>query len=159
MADARFQQTVDRQKWAALALGVITAIAVPLLVNAERSIVLIHILYYLGRWCWIVAFMGLGHAYLNSNSPLLRYASEASYPFYILHFLINSIVAYYVVRWNASIAIKYLAINIITIPTILVVYEVLVKRTNITRFLFGMKPKVKVNSQARTDLKPVSERQ
>ncbi|MBN2390204.1 MAG: acyltransferase family protein [Anaerolineae bacterium] len=157
MADARFQQTMDRQKWAALAVGVITAIAVPLLLNANVSIVLIHILYYLGRWCWIVAFVGLGHAYLNSNSSLLRYASEASYPFYILHFLINTIVAYYVVRWNTPIAIKYLAITIITIPTILAVYEVLVKRTNVTRFLFGMKPKRKVKSQARTDLKPISD--
>ena len=141
MGDARFQQTVDRQKWVALAIGVTTAIVVPLMLNADGSIVLIHILYYLGRWCWIMAFMGLGHTYLNNNSPHLRYASEASYPFYILHFLINTIVAYYVVRWNTSIAIKYLMINIITIPTILAVYEVLVKRTNITRFLFGMKPK------------------
>jgi glucan biosynthesis protein C len=157
MGDVRFQQVIDRQKWIALAIGVITAIAVPLLLDANGSIVLIHILYYLGRWCWIVAFVGLGHTYLNSNSPLLRYASEASYPFYILHFLINTIVAYYVVRWNTPIAIKYLAITIITIPAILVVYEVLVKRTNITRFLFGMKPKLKVKSQARTGLKPISD--
>ncbi|HNT75909.1 MAG TPA: acyltransferase family protein [Anaerolineae bacterium] len=141
MADARFQQTVDRQKWAALTIAVIAAFAVPLLLDVDGSIVLIHILYYLGRWCWIVAFVGLGHAYLNSNSPHLRYASEASYPFYILHFLINTVVAYYVVRWNTPIVIKYLAINIITIPTILVIYEVLVKRTNIARFLFGMKQK------------------
>lgn len=141
MSDTRLQEAMDRQKWAALIIGALTTIGVPMLYYAGGNRIIVHALYYVGRWSWVMALVGLAHTYLNATTPLLRYANEASYPFYILHFVINTMVAYFVVRWNTSILVKYLALNLITIPLILAVYEILVKRTNVTRFLFGMKPK------------------
>jgi glucan biosynthesis protein C len=103
--------------------------------------VLIHILYYFSRWCWLIAILGFGRRWLSRGGRLLSYLSEASYPFYILHMPINTIVGYFVIRWPVGIAVKYLVINVVTILATYAVYEVLVKRTQVTRFLFGMKPK------------------
>ena len=36
-------------------------------------------------WMWILTALGFGRQYLNTNSPALRYATNAVYPSYILH--------------------------------------------------------------------------
>jgi glucan biosynthesis protein C len=103
--------------------------------------VLIHILYYFSRWCWLIAILGFGRRWLSRGGRLLSYLSEASYPLYILHVPINTIVGYFVIQWPVGIAVKYLVINFVTILMTYAVYEVLVRRTSVTRFLFGMTPK------------------
>jgi hypothetical protein len=35
-------------------------------------------------WIWVLALLGAGHASLNADRPIVRYAGEASYPFSIL---------------------------------------------------------------------------
>ena len=71
----------------------------------------------------------------------MRYLSEASYPFYILHMPVNTIVGYFVIQWPVTIAVKFLVINVLTILATYVVYEVAIKRIGVMRFLFGMKPR------------------
>jgi peptidoglycan/LPS O-acetylase OafA/YrhL len=100
--------------------------------------------------CWLIAFLGLGYRYLNVTSKVLRYATQAAYPFYILHLPVNTLVGYFVIQWNASIAVKYLVINVFTIALTLAVYDAFVKRTAVTRFLFGMKPLAKVQTPRST---------
>jgi glucan biosynthesis protein C len=140
-ADARFQNVVDRHRVSALALGVIFTAAFHVLASVGGNRVLIHILYYFSRWCWLVALLGFGRRWLGRGSRLLSYLSGASYPFYILHMPINTIVGYFIIQWPVGIAVKYLVINAVTILATYAVYEVLVRRTSVTRFLFGMKPK------------------
>ena len=103
--------------------------------------VLVHLVYYFSRWCWLVAILGLGRRYLNVNNRSLRYASEASYPFYLLHFLVNTAIAHHVVRWDVGVAVKYLVITIATVLVTYAVYDLLLKRTRVPRFLFGMRRK------------------
>ncbi|WP_346770329.1 hypothetical protein [Streptomyces sp. Z423-1] len=47
--------------------------------------------------------------------------------------------AYGVVGWHAPMAVKYVVIVAASLAVILVVYEVGVRRTRVTRFLFGMR--------------------
>ena len=68
-------------------------------------------------------------------------AGQASYPIYILHQTVIVIIGYYVVQWNTGILIKYVTILVGAIVVSTIVYELLVKRTNVTRFLFGMRLK------------------
>jgi len=139
MGDARFQQAMDRHKWIALATGIVAALAIWPLVYAGGNVVIIHLLYYLGRWSWIVALCGLAHTCLNRNHAFLRYANDISYPFYILHFLANTLAGYFVVCWQAtSIAVKYLVINLATFAGLFLMIEG-ARRTSVTRFLLGMK--------------------
>ena len=148
VADARFQDILENHAVGAAGLGVVATVPIVYLISGkpapQHSLtpVVIHLVYYLSRWCWLVAILGLGRRYLNFNNGILRYASEASYPFYILHFLINTVVGTCVVQWNAGIGVKYLAINGVTILVTYAVYDLVVKRMSVTRILFGMKPRM-----------------
>lgn len=94
-------------------------------------------------WCWIITILGFGSRFLNFNNRFLGYASEAVLPFYILHQTIIIIVGFYVVQWGLAIAPKYFIIVALSLVGIMVIYELLVRRINVLRFLFGMRLKKK----------------
>jgi glucan biosynthesis protein C len=90
-------------------------------------------------WCWIVAFLGIGSRFLNYSNNFLRYANEAVLPFYILHQPIILSIGYFVVQWDLPIIAKYFIIASTSFMAIMVLYELLVRRINVLRFLFGMR--------------------
>ena len=92
-------------------------------------------------WSWIVSFLGFGSRFLNYSNKFLIYANEAVLPFYILHQPIILVVGFFVVQWNISILAKYSFITITSFIMIMAVYELLVRRINVLRFLFGMRLK------------------
>jgi hypothetical protein len=67
--------------------------------------------------------------------------AEAALPFYILHQTVIIAAGYYVVQWNAGIAVKFAAIASAGFAGSLLIYEVLIRRVGALRFLFGMKPR------------------
>jgi surface polysaccharide O-acyltransferase-like enzyme len=111
------------------------------------------LLQHFCQWMWVVALLGVGQHFLNANSRLLHYTSEAAYPFYIWHLPVNTLVAYFVIQLPASIGVKYVVINLLTVGLTLVIYEVVVKRFGLARLLFGMKPKQKLSGEAVRPLK------
>ncbi|HEY8417723.1 MAG TPA: hypothetical protein VIK93_06775, partial [Limnochordales bacterium] len=94
----------------------------------------------LNGWAWVIALLGFAHTHLNFPHPVLRYASEAAYPFYILHQTVLVAVGWLVVRWPLGVAMKWAIISAVGGAATLAVYEVLVRRSRVLRFLFGMKP-------------------
>ncbi len=88
---------------------------------------------------WIGGFIGLCEKYLNFKNAWLDYATQAVLPFYILHQLFLLLIGYYVVQWEVTALIKFLIIAGITFIAIMSVYEFLVRRIGVLRFLFGMK--------------------
>jgi len=93
--------------------------------------------------CWIIAILGFGSRYLNFNNKFLGYANESVLPFYILHQTIILIIGFFVVQWSMGIAPKYFIIATTSFVAIMAIYELLVRRINILRFLFGMRLKKK----------------
>ncbi len=91
-------------------------------------------------WCWLIAIIGIGSLLLNFTNRLLKYASDAVLPVYILHQTIIVTLGYFVIQWDAAIASKYFFIVIAALIGSLGIYEV-VRRTSVTRFLFGIKTK------------------
>jgi len=91
-------------------------------------------------WCWVIALLGLGQRYLTFNNRILQYAAQASYPVYLLHQTVLVAIAFYVVQWNLGIAEKFLIISTASLVVTIVLYELLIKRINIVRFCFGLKP-------------------
>jgi hypothetical protein len=81
--------------------------------------------------------------YLNFNHKVLAYGNEAVLPFYILHQTIILLVGRFVIRWEIGILPKYLIIAVVSFPLIMTLYELLVRRFNVVRFFFGMRPKRK----------------
>ncbi|MFC2029192.1 acyltransferase family protein [Chloroflexota bacterium] len=127
--------------------------------------VLFRFLKGLAGWFWVVAIMGLAAGMGRKRSrgeaepardpqptpsaaprkPSLMdrvagYAGEAQLPFYVLHMTPIVIIGFYVVQGQAGPLVKYLAIVLCTLVVTLVVYDIAVRRTRLTRFLFGMKP-------------------
>nr|WP_221378083.1 acyltransferase [Actinoplanes polyasparticus] len=107
-------------------------------------------------WCWLVAILGLldrgpeKAATPSENAGPRRsvavqerrtyaYLATAALPLYILHQPIVVTVAYFAVRWNAPMLVKYLAIVALSFAIMFAVYDLLVRRTAPTRFLFGVR--------------------
>ena len=93
----------------------------------------------LHTWCWILAVLALAKKFLSGTNRFLKYAGQASYPFYILHFVLMLTVGYFVVQWRLRLAAEFLVLSALTFATTLGSYELVVKQTRVTRFLFGMK--------------------
>ena len=144
-SDARFGRAIDKQAWYALAAGVVLLVIIVYMDETKTQIGFYNsvsgILDVFSRWIWIIAFLGLGHRFLNWTNRVLSYLSEAIYPIYILHYLILGLIGYYIAGLGWPVELKYLTILSLTVAATLLAYEFLVKRTNVTRFLFGMKPK------------------
>lgn len=148
-SSTKILETIKKSARTALAIGIVTStIIIWFSLNESispgtHSSTLFYVIAYLTRginsWSWIVAIIGLSSQFLNRNNKFLVYASEAVLPFYILHQTVIISVGYYVVQWNIGIAPKYLIISSISFLLIMALYELLVRRFNILRFLFGMK--------------------
>jgi hypothetical protein len=149
-SDKWFEQIIERKILTALAVGILcfAFMALMCLVGGEKleihpSWSWLSVLYSLIRtlnvWAWILFFTGVGVKFLNRPNAFYGYAVEIILPFYILHYAVIRFVTYYVVRWHTDITVKFLSLGIISFIMTIVLYEVIVRRLNIMRFLFGMK--------------------
>ena len=87
--------------------------------------------------------LSLAAKYLNFNHKVLACGNEAVLPFYIFHQTIILWVGWFVIRWNIGIGPKYLIIALVSFALIMALYDLLVRRFNMMRFFFGMRPKKK----------------
>lgn len=92
---------------------------------------------------WLLAVLGYGRILFNKPGKFLTYANESVYPFYILHQTIIIAAAYYICALDIGLTAKFFSLNIITFAGCFLLYEYLIKRVNILRPLFGLKPKNK----------------
>jgi hypothetical protein len=141
-SDLKFGLIIEKQRTAALITGVCTTAIGFFLIKSGSSLPgwLIAILRVLNAWAWLIAILGFGSRYLNFSNRFLKYANEAVLPFYVLHQTVILAIGFYVVQFNMSIGAKFLVIVISSFITIIALYDLLVKRINVLRFLFGMKP-------------------
>jgi hypothetical protein len=142
-SDKRFQGAVDKLTWIALAYGILDA-GINVIFPPDKFApwtwqwMTLGFMYQMGRWMLTLAVLGLGRRFLNRTSNLLRYASEAAMPFYLLHMTFSVITGYFVVQLNQPVWIKYPMIVLIATGLTIIAYE-FIRRWNITRWLFGMK--------------------
>ena len=103
--------------------------------------VLFQITWSITSWSAVVFVLNIGARYLNRYHKFLTYGNEAVLPFYLFHQTIILCVGWYVIRWNMGILVKLLIIAVVSFPLIMILYELFVRRFNIVRFFFGMRPK------------------
>lgn len=102
-------------------------------------------LWGLTAWMWMFTAIGYGKQYLNRKHESLAYINQAAYPFYILHQTIIMFIVFYVVRWNEAVLTKYFFTAILSLLISLLMFHLVIRPYQITRFLFGMKPTNKDN--------------
>ena len=168
--DPRFEAALRRSRWPALAVGCAAtgallawagALSVP---DAGLSGVPAgwSALQGLAGWAWIAAITGFAGSLAarragrppDTPAPTLaarrvrwgraaRYANEAVLPFYLLHEPVIVAAAWLIVRWPAPVPAKYAVLVSVSFAATLGLYEALVRRFRLTRFLSGMKPRIK----------------
>jgi glucans biosynthesis protein C len=143
----RLQASIQRLRWLSLPIGLILVGCSIFLLTLEAGpafgtwgYALGWGVRALGSWCCVLAAMGFGMKYLNFSTPVLSYANEAVLPFYILHQTVLLSVGYFVVQWPIPDLFKWAIILLASLAIIMVIYEFLIRRFNVMRFLFGMKP-------------------
>jgi glucan biosynthesis protein C len=149
-ADDRFRAAMRRDAVpAAVAGGVLFLASGPALLAAGDDpftdytplALVARVLFGAAGWCWIVAILGLLDRRPTAGREPARwylYLVVAALPLYVLHQPIVVAVAYFVVRWEAPIVVKYLLLVAAALTLTLAAYE-LIRRTPVTRFLLGMR--------------------
>jgi peptidoglycan/LPS O-acetylase OafA/YrhL len=146
VSDERLQESIRKLRWVSLSIGlalvigfvtVYSQIADPDIISP--ILILAGAMRAFGGWICVLAFFGLGKQYLTTRTLRLDYANEAVLPFYILHQTVLVGVGYIVLQWGVPDALEWAIVVVISFAVIMVVYEYLVRRWNVMRFLFGMK--------------------
>lgn len=144
-ADGRFIETMARYRRRHLALGA-----------TGVGVMTVYLLFFLSpgynpgymayravamftMWCWVLTLFGYGKVYLNFTNAALRYFTPAVLPFYILHQTVLLILGHYLLPLHLNMWLEYLLLCVLTLVLSLAVYDLFIKRTPVTRFLFGMK--------------------
>jgi glucan biosynthesis protein C len=125
----RIGGSIQRLRWFSFA-GVIAATILFFITQEHGDLV---------AWFVILACLGFARQHLNFPSPFLGYANQAVLPFYILHQPVLVLVGFFVVQWQIPDPLKYPLIALPSFMLIMGLYELLVRRFNLLRFLFGMK--------------------
>jgi len=154
-ADDRFTDSIKRHGWVCLALWIVVfwvgggllTFVLEFDPSPGHGFSLLYAVWQT-LWsiiCWssVVFILSLGAKYLNFTNKTLVYSNEAVLPFFIFHQTIILIVGWFVIRWNIGILPKYLIIAVVSFALIMALYELLVRRFNVVRFFFGMRPKKK----------------
>jgi glucans biosynthesis protein C len=101
---------------------------------------------------WIFALVGYARAIVTGPSRTLTYATQAVYPFYIVHQTITVMIVYYVIPWQIGVWPKLLMVTTGTFAGSWLFFEI-VRRIGILRPLFGLKSAAKMKSASPDTLK------
>lgn len=142
------QRRVQQQRWISLGAGALCLLALLALWTSKGDPIFgtaryaqVFGIFGIGSWCWILAFFGFGSKYLKRSTRFLTYANQAVLPFYIMHQTVLLIIGYYVTRWQIPDLLKFVVISGSSFILIAIFYEFVIRRINVLRILFGMKPR------------------
>jgi glucan biosynthesis protein C len=169
-ADAGIGESFERHWRLALTLGVVLFVAAgPVFAAAsahgdpftgtDQLSMAFRLLKSVDGWLWVVAILGLArnrtarrpdaaapstsvdrHDRVSRMRRLGAYANDAVLPFYVLHETVIVVIAYYVLDWKIGAGAQFLLISLMSLATTLALYDLGVRRTPVTRWLFGLKP-------------------
>ena len=97
----------------------------------------------LNVWLWLATILGFAKRYLNFATTWLAWANQAVLPFYILHLPVIVISAFFLLTWNIPVLAKFLLIALVSFVIIIGLYQGVIRRLLLLRFVFGMKAREK----------------
>jgi glucans biosynthesis protein C len=150
-SNPRFGEAIQRQGKLALYLGIggfLVTIALwcagllgPWANSPDYSMgcLLFQVLASWNTWCWLIVILYVGNKYLNVKNNLLSYGGGASFPFYLLHFPVVVIAAYYVLPFHLNLIAAFVCISACAFLGTLALTDLLFMRLRGARMLFGSK--------------------
>lgn len=152
LAAPRFESAIQKQGKLALCVG-ITSFLILLaayfagvlsswehISNYSVGYILYQLLRSIITWSWMIFVLYFGARFLNFSNKVIDYANEAVLPFYVLHHPVIVVIAFFTLRWDINIGVKFLIVSTAALIATLVLYDLFIRRINVSRWLFGMKP-------------------
>lgn len=103
------------------------------------STTVLQIINSLIAWLFVFGISGLFLKYGNSPTKRMRYLSDASYWFYLIHLPFALILSGMIASWEINAFLKFTFVLIVTFLICLISYHFLVRNTFIGQFLNGQK--------------------
>ncbi len=107
----------------------------------------------LNTMAWLFAIVGYAHRYLVARPPFLQVATEAVYPFYILHQTVTVIVVYMLLGAGVAPWTGFVLAVIGTFAGTAAIYAGLVRPFAWVRPLFGLRTAYSSSSRPSPDVK------
>ena len=92
-------------------------------------------------WLWVVVALSYAARYLQFENSVLRYFKPRSYAVYLVHQPVLVVLAAPVLYSAGPVGARWVALSLATAAITLAVYELVIKRSNAARFLFGVAPR------------------
>jgi surface polysaccharide O-acyltransferase-like enzyme len=99
------------------------------------------LLEHVYQWSALLAVFAWGHRLLNRPFRWLSYATEAVYPWYVLHQTITVVAGYQLAKYSLGPVVESTLVIGMTVLGCLLLHEYLIRRVNVLRPLFGLKPR------------------
>jgi hypothetical protein len=129
--------------------GVIAALSSILYIFIKRTeyfqnshypiIVLLSLLSGVSSYTWVMFIVGMGKKYLNRTNTFLAYLSQVSFPLYIFHYTILSILNLFLIRTSLNHYIIFMITCVSTYIIFFVFFELIIKRVKFLRYICGLK--------------------
>jgi hypothetical protein len=139
---------IERGRWTACLSGIVSFCLIffgwhgpgeNFLETSPTGLVFFRLFKCLNILSWIFAFLGFAKHHLSFTNPTLQYSNRAVYPFYILHQSVLIAIGYYIIRLDTGIFVKYGIVVAGTFAITLIMYDLVVRRTRLTKVVFGLK--------------------
>jgi hypothetical protein len=147
-SNLKFTETLEKLRftslfWAVLSYTLLiffwqSEILKPIFGQSERNFIYRIIDNSLGGFA-LFALLGFAKKHLNFNTPFLKEANRAVYPFYILHQTIIISIGYYILQIDLGIWQGLFIICFLTLISCMSAYWLVIKPFKLMRFLFGVK--------------------
>jgi len=153
-ADERFVTAIRRDWWILLTVPTIIVLGllgmylagIPVLSWSETpgipQFYLLQIFVSIIAVCYSLTMLFVGMRLLDFSNTWLRYGQEAALPFFVLHQPVIIVIAFFVVQWNADILVKLPVVVLSSFVVTTGLYELIVRRINLLRLVFGMKSRI-----------------
>ncbi len=152
LADKSFTVAIKRQGILALFVAV-SCISIMAIASATNELsawdaittytpgyVLYQLLRSMTTWSLMVFILYFGMSLLNRQNRVIDYANDAILPFYIFHHPVVVVIAFYTIPWDISPGLKFFFITTAALTVTILIYELLIRRWNVMRVLFGLRP-------------------
>ena len=152
VSDTRFAIAIRRRARFALVMGIVSSLVVgsmlvlsagnPKMISpADIPFYAAYSLFWsLNIWSWCMAVLALGVIWLNRSNAVVRYGAESALPVYIVHHPIVVILGSFIITWDLPLPLRFVLLVTCAMAITVGIYEFGIRRTNITRFIFGLSP-------------------
>lgn len=149
------KQALIRYRWVSLALAALGYAvfatlrrAFPDFDDSQAGVLIDQSAYVLDQWCAIAAVLGFGAKHLTKGGPVLSYLTLGVFPFYIVHQTWIVVAGHNLAKLDLPQGLEAAILVASTFAVCFATYEV-VRRVNVLRPWFGLKPLPKGGVEAR----------